>query len=368
MRPLYSERFGNPSSVHRWGRAARAVLEEAREKVAAALGAQRSEIVFTSGGTESDNLALLGAVRAGRGQAVVAVSAIEHKAVLGAAHQAGRVGAQLCVVAVDQDGVIDLDALDQVIGRPVRAARAGSAAVVSIMWANNEVGTVQPVQDVAAHCAEAGALFHTDAVQAFGREIVRVDQVGCALLTISGHKIGALKGVGALYIRSGTEIAPLLHGGGQERELRPGTENIVAAVGLGVAAELAVREQHAEARRLRALRDELESSLRAEVPDLVVNGGKAQRVPHILNLSVPGVDQEALLVSTDLEGIALSSGSACQSGAVEPSHVLTAMNRARPDEASIRISLGRTTTLEEIVAAASKLPRIIERLRAMAIR
>src|SRR5687768_12572586 len=329
MRPLQTERFGNPSSIHRWGREARALLEEARERVAGALGAKRTEIYFTSGGTEADNLAVLGGTRAlGRGARVV-VSAIEHKAVLGAAAQAAREGHTAVALAVDEHGVVDLDALDH-------ALAGASAALISIMLGNNEVGSVQPVADIAARGRAHAAVFHTDAVQAFGREPVHVDQVGCDLLTLSGHKIGAPKGIGALYVREGTRVDALVHGGGQERELRPGTENIASAVGLGVAAEHAAHEQAGEAARLRALRDRLESALVQRVPELTVHGAGAPRLPHVLNVSIAGVDQEAILVSLDLEGIAVSSGSACQSGAVEPSHVLVAMNRARETEASVR--------------------------------
>ena len=371
MRPLLTERFGNPSSVHRWGREARALLEDARDKVASALGAKRSEIVFTSGGTEADNLAVLGGARAlgrtagagrratGDGNVRVVVSAVEHKAVLGAAKQAMHEGAELVVIAVDENGVVDLDALDHALtGTP-------ASSIVSIMWGNNEVGALQPVKEIAARCGAADVLFHTDAVQAFGRVRVRVDEVQCDLLSISGHKIGAPKGIGALFVGSGTALESLVHGGGQEREVRPGTENIAGAVALGVAAELAAREQQAEEQRLRGLRDRLQQGLQAAIPDLIVNAGSAPRLPHVLNVSFPGVDQEALLISTDMEGMAASSGSACQSGSVEPSHVLSAMNRARVDEASLRLSLGRSTTEAEIDDVLRTLPAVVSRLRTL---
>jgi cysteine desulfurase len=384
MRPLLTERFGNPSSVHRWGREARALLEDARDKVAAALGAKRSEIVFTSGGTEADNLAVLGGARAlgraagagrratGDGNVRVVVSAVEHKAVLGAAKQAMHEGAELVVIAVDENGVVDLDALDHALSglpvarRPSPVARTPErSCIVSIMWGNNEVGALQPVKDIAALCQAAGVLFHTDAVQAFGRVRVRVDEVQCDLLSISGHKIGAPKGIGALFVRSETALESLVHGGGQEREVRPGTENIAGAVALGVAAELAAREQQAEEQRLRGLRDRLQQGLLAALPDVIVNASSAARLPHVLNVSFPGVDQEALLVSTDMEGMAVSSGSACQSGSVNPSHVLSAMNRARVDEASLRLSLGRSTTEAEIDDAMRTLPAVVSRLRTL---
>ena len=375
--PLLDARFGNPSSAHRFGREARAALEEARERVAGALGARRREIVFTSGGTEADNLAVLGAWRkavgssgtAGDGAAgaagspatsrrALACSAVEHKAVLAAVHAAGAEGAEQLILAVDEDGRLDTGALDEALAaRPV---------LVSVMWANNEVGTLQPLAEVAARCRAAGVLCHSDAVQAFGKVPVRVDEVPADLVAISGHKISAPKGIGALYVREGVALEPLVHGGSQEGAVRPGTENVALAVGLGVAAELAVAEQAREARRLEALRDRLQSALCEGIPGLLVNGGGAPRVPQILNVSLAGVDRDALLVLLDLEGIAVSTGAACQTGAVEPSHVLTAMGRAFPDHAAIRFSLGRTTTPAEIERAIEVLPRVVERVRAPA--
>ena len=364
MLPYLDGRFGNPSSIHRWGREARAAMEEARERVAAALGAKRQEIVFTSGGTEADNLAVLGRVRKAMeetGRAGVAVSAIEHKAVHAAAQQAQREGAELIVLGVDTRGVLDLGALDEALrARP---------SLVSVMWGNNEIGTLQPVSDIAQRCAAAGVDFHTDAVQAIGRDRVRVDEVGCALLTLSGHKIGAPKGSGALFIRSGVQLAPLVYGGGQERGVRPGTESVAHAAALATALELAVREQEAESQRLRALRDQLQAVIVSSVPDAIVNGdAAAARLPHVLNVSFPGIDQEALLVSLDMEGIAASSGSACQSGSVEVSHVLFAIGRPGAEEASVRFSLGRTTTAAEIDAVAGRVPAIVSRLQEFATR
>lgn len=363
MLPYLERSFGNPSSIHRLGREARAAMEEARERVAAALGAKRQEIVFTSGGTEADNLAILGRVRAAveaDSRAGVAVSAIEHKAVLEPASQAAREGAELVVLAVDTRGVLDLGALDEALrARP---------SLVSVMWGNNEIGTLQPVAEIAKRCEAAGVDFHTDAVQAVGRERVRVDEAGCAMLTLSGHKIGAPKGSGALYVRTGVKLAPLVHGGGQERGARPGTESVAHAVALATALELAVGEQESEANRLRELRDRLQHAIVTDIPDAVVNGDGAPRLPHVLNVSFPGLDQEALLVSLDMEGIAVSSGSACQSGSVEPSHVLTAIGRPGAEEASVRFSLGRTTTAAEIDAVAGRMPGIIARLREFAAR
>jgi cysteine desulfurase len=365
MRPVLTERFGNPSSIHRFGREARALLEQARDQVAAALGAQRREILFTSGGTEADNLGVLGSARAlGVTSARIVVSAIEHKAVFGAAKQAAHEGGQLVAVAVDENGTIDLAALDHALEA---GGSAATRAICAVMLGNNEVGSLQPVAEIAELCQRHGAHFHCDAVQALGRVPVRVDQVGYTTLAISGHKIGAPKGIGALFLRHGTALEGLVHGGGQERDLRPGTENIAGAVALGVAAELAVRELAAESARLQTMRTHLEKELQNLLPEVQINAGGAQRLPHVLNLSIPQIDQEALLVSLDLEGIAVSSGSACQSGSVEPSHVLTAMGQTGPDSASIRISLGRTTTEAEITQVIEQLPRVIGRLRKHAL-
>lgn len=362
MEPYAADRFGNPSSVHRWGQQARAALEEARERLAAAVGAARREIVFTGSGTEADNLAVLGrwlhARRAG-GPAAVACSAVEHKAVLAAVRAAAREGAEALILAVDEEGRTDLGAVEEALrSRP---------CVLSVMWGNNETGVLQPVEEIAGLCREAGVVFHSDAVQALGRVPVRVDRVPCDLLTVSAHKIGGPKGIGALYVRSGVDLEPLLHGGGQEAGLRPGTQDVAAAVGFAVAAELAVREQAAEAERLAALRDRLEKALVDGLPGTVVNGGGAPRLPHIMNVSVPGVDQESVLVVLDLEGVAASSGSACTSGAVELSHVLTAMGRTADERAaSVRLSLGRTTTAAEVDEAARIVVDALARMRAAA--
>ena len=356
MLPFYGELYGNPSSAHSVGRAARAALEEARERVAGVLGAKRTEIVFTSGGTEADNIAVLGRLAPGR-KSVVACSAIEHKAVLSAVRAATYQGATALFVAVDGHGVIDMGAVEQALEqRP---------AVLAVMWVNNEVGTVQPVAEIARRCAEAQVFFHTDAIQAFGKLPVRVID-GISSLAVSGHKIGAPKGIGALYVRSGSDLHSTLHGGSQERGLRPGTENVAHAVGLSVAMELAAREQEKEAARLRALRDALQQRLQNSIADLIVNGGAVERAPHILNIALPNVQQDALLVSLDMEGIAVSTASACQSGATEPSHVLVAMGRGRADEAALRMSLGRTTTENDIDYVAARLPEVVGRIRALA--
>ena len=361
MLPFYDERFGNPSSAHHWGREARAALEEARERIAGVLGARRTEIVFTSGGTEADNIAILGRARAlgtPQHRPAIACSAIEHKAVLAAVKAAAHEYATAIIIAVDNRGVIDTNAVQQ--------ALLEQPAVVAVMWVNNEIGTVQPIEQIAKLCAEAGVAFHTDAIQAFGRVRVRVHD-GITSLALSGHKIGAPKGTGALYVRSGTDMRSTLHGGAQERGLRPGTENVAYAVGLSVAIEMTAREETTEAVRLRELRDSLQQALQNKITDIVVNGDGAPRAPHILNVSVRGVEQDALLVSLDMEGIAVSTASACQSGASQPSHVLVAMGGMLEDAASLRLSLGRTTTAEDIEYVAQKLPEIIERVRAYAV-
>lgn len=357
MLPLLTERFGNPSSVHSWGREARAALEGARARLAAAIGAQPGEIVFTRGGTEADNLAVLGRSRRER-EAPIVCSAIEHRAVLSSAAAAEAEGATLRLLPVTPAGVVDLEALEPLL--------AGNPSVVSAMWVNNEIGTVQPVREIAAACEKRGVAFHSDAIQALGKVPVRVDETPISLLSMSAHKIYGPKGTGALFVRKGTELAPLIHGGGQERKVRPGTEDVAGAVGFALAADLAVSEMEREALRLRTLRDRLEGALREGVPGLVVNGGDAERSPSILNVSVPGANSETLLLSMDMEGLAVSSGSACSSGAVRPSHVLTAMGL--PEEVagpSVRFSLGRGTTDAAIDRVISVFPRLMERLRAL---
>jgi cysteine desulfurase len=339
MKPFYGPRFGNPSSTHRWGREARAALDEARERVGRCLGARPDEICFTSGGTEGDNLAILGGWRAlkAKGRKAVVTTPIEHKAILGAVHQAAREGAEERMLPVTSDGVVDLEGLSGTITEDV--------AVCSVMWVNNEIGTIQPVPRIASTAKERGALMHTDAVQAFGKIPIDARKEQFDFLTISGHKFGAPKGIGALFIRRGTPLEPLMHGGMQDRGRRPGTENVAAAVGLARAAELTLAECEAHCARLRALRDRLEAGILARVPDAVIHGRGADRAPHILNISVPGTDSESLLMALDLRGIAASGGSACQSGSISPSHVLNAIG-LRPDLASaaIRMSLGSLTT------------------------
>lgn len=361
MKPFYGPRFGNPSSTHRWGREARAALDEARERVGRCLGARPDEICFTSGGTEADNLAILGAWRAlkATGRTAVVTTPIEHKAILGAVHQAAHEGAEERFLAMTPDGVIDPASFEELVNDQV--------AVCSMMWVNNEIGSIQPVPPLAAKAKERGALVHTDAVQAFGKVTIDARTQQFDFLTISGHKFGAPKGIGALFIRRGTHIEPLMHGGTQDRGRRPGTENVAAAVGLARAAELTLAECEAHCARIRKLRDKLEAGILAKIPDAVVHGRGAERAPHIMNISVPGTDSESLLMALDLRGIAASGGSACQSGSIDPSHVLTALG-VRPDLASaaIRMSLGVLTTDRCIDRVIEVFPALVAKARQLA--
>ncbi|HEY8852327.1 MAG TPA: cysteine desulfurase family protein, partial [Gemmatimonadaceae bacterium] len=358
MKPFFGPRFGNPSSTHRWGREARAALDEARERVGRCLGARPDEICFTSGGTEGDNLAILGAWRAlkEKGRTAVVTSPIEHKAILGAVHQAAREGAEERILAMTSDGVVDSRSFDQLVDDAV--------AVCTVMWVNNEIGTIQPVPELAAKAKERGALFHTDAVQAFGKVPIDAQKQQFDFLTISGHKFGAPKGIGALFIRRGTSLEPLMHGGTQDRGRRPGTENVAAAVGLARAAELTLAECEAHCARLRKLRERLEAGILAKVPDAVIHGRDAERAPHIVNISVPGTDSESLLMALDLRGIAASGGSACQSGSISPSHVLSALGvRTDLASAAVRMSLGSLTTDHCIDRVIEVFPALVAKAR-----
>jgi cysteine desulfurase len=361
MEPFFGPRFGNPSSIHRWGREARVALDEARERVAACLGAHTDEICFTSGGTESDNLAVLGAWRARRaeGRNAVVSTPIEHKAVLAAVHQAAREGAEERLCAMTSDCVVDTSSFAQRV--------RGDVAIASVMWVNNEIGTIQPIEQLAGHAKSQGVVFHTDAVQAFGKVPIDAKQVPFDILSISGHKIGAPKGCGAIYVRRGTVIEPLFHGGSQDRGRRPGTENVAAAVGLARAAELTLAERDTECRRLTTLRGRLEDAILEAVPDAIVHGRGAPRAPHILSISVPGTESESLLMALDLQGIACSAGSACQSGSVTPSHVLTACG-VRPElaNAAIRMSLGCLTTDACVDRVAQVFPALVRKARGQA--
>lgn len=339
MTPYFGARFGNPSSVHRWGREARVALDEARERLAACLGAHPDEICFTSGGTEGDNFAILGVFRTLRtqGRDAAITTPIEHKAVLAAVHQVAHEGGEERLVRVTRDGLVDLAHFAELLDARV--------AVASVMWVNNEVGVVQDVPALAAQAKAAGVAFHTDAVQAFGKVSINAKHTPFDLLTISGHKIGAPKGIGALFIRRGTPLEPMFHGGSQDRGRRPGTENVAFAVGLATAAELLLAEHETEHERLSTMRAVLEQGLRERIPDVIIHGEGAPRAPHITNMSIPGTSSESMLMALDLRGIACSAGSACQSGSVSASHVLSAMG-VSPDitNAALRLSLGCMST------------------------
>ncbi len=357
MLPYFAEEFGNASSIHSFGQRSRAAVERARESVATLLEAQAEEIVFTSGGTESDNLAIFGIVAAaGAGPKHVITTQIEHHAVLNACQALEQRGVEISYLPVDCEGRVDPD--------DVRRALRRETVLITVMHANNELGTLQPIEEIGRIAAEADVHFHTDAVQAAGKVPIDVERLGVDLLSISGHKLYGPKGVGALYIRKGTPLEPLLYGGHHERDHRPGTENVAGIVGLGKAAKLARESLAEESRRIAALRDRLEQGSLADVPQARVNGSRAFRTPNTSNMSFPFVEGEALVIALDLKGIACSTGAACSSGAVEPSHVLTAIGlRAEEARASLRFSLGRSTTQEDVDFALAVIPGVVERLR-----
>lgn len=359
MLPYLRGAFGNAGSIHAFGREARRAVDDARDQVAALVNADPRDIVFTSGGTESDNLAVRGVAAArARKPARVVVSAVEHHAVLHAAESTRALfGVETVVVAVNADGVVDVDA--------VRAAIDERTALVSVMHANNETGAVQPVERIADICAEAGVVFHCDTVQSAGKLPIDVQKWPVSLLAISGHKLYGPKGVGACYIRKGISVIPQSVGGGQERERRAGTENVAGIVGLGKACELAKREMAEDARRIAALRDRLEHGVIERVPDAVVNGPLDKRLPTISNIRFPGADGESLVLALDMVGIAVSSGAACSAGSLDPSHVLLAMGLSHEAaQSAIRFSFGRYTTAAEIDRLLELLPDAVARARA----
>jgi cysteine desulfurase len=354
MRPYFFEQFGNASSIHHHGQETRAAVERARESVAKLLGCRTAEVVFTSGGTEGDNLALFGITAPGDH---VITSTIEHHAVLNACKNLESRGCEVSYVPVDGRGVVDPD--------DVRRALRPNTKLITIMMANNETGALQPVQEIGAIAAEADVYFHTDAVQAAGKVTIDVKKIRCALLTISGHKMHAPQGVGALYVRKGTLLQPLFYGGRHERSRRAGTENVPGIVGLGAAAEIA-QEAFAsgDVESMRAMRDRLQSSILERVDAAGVNGEGAPRVPNTSNIYFDYIEGEAMVIALDLKGLAVSTGAACSSGAIEPSHVLTAMGLT-PDRAraSIRFSLGKQNTQDEVDFAVSLVPQTVSRLR-----
>jgi cysteine desulfurase len=366
MLPYLRDNFGNAGSVHTPGQRARAGVDAARESVAALIGAKPSEIVFTSGGTEADNLAVMGVVAASsKPRKHVITTSIEHHAVLHSCEEIARRGIEVTVVPVSQgagsEGVVDPE--------EIRRALRPETVLISVMHANNELGTIQPIEEIGRIAAEAGVRFHCDAVQSAGKIPVDVRALGPDLLSISAHKFCGPKGVGALYVRSGTPLAPRFFGGHAERDRRPGTENVPGIVGFGKAAELARKLLAEDATRIRELRDRLESALLERIPNAQVNGDRARRVPNTTNMTFSHAGGEALLIALDLQGIACSTGAACSSGSTEPSHVLLAAGIGHDDaRSSLRFSLGRPTTREEIERAIEMVPEVVERIRSLSPR
>jgi cysteine desulfurase len=362
MLPYFAENFGNASSIHSCGQRGRSAVDTARDSVAALIGAKPAEIVFTSGGTEADNLALFGAVAASnQSRKHIITTAIEHHAVLNAAQALERQGIELTYVSVGSNGVVD--------PQDIRRALRPETILISVMHANNELGTIQPIEKIGRIAAEADVYLHCDAVQSAGKLPLDVDSLGVNLLSISAHKIYGPKGVGALYVRTGTSIEPQFHGGHHERDRRPGTENVPGIAGFGKAAELAKLDCEADAASIENLRDRLEETLMRVLPAVRVNGKGSPRVANTTNLAFAGAGGEALVIALDLQGISCSTGAACSSGAVEPSHVLLAIGLSA-DEArsSLRFSLGRGTTCDEIDRAIAVIPPTVERLRALSPR
>ncbi|MGA8075572.1 MAG: cysteine desulfurase family protein [Candidatus Acidiferrales bacterium] len=361
MMPYFSERFANASSIHSEGQRARYAVEGARESVAGLIGAKAAEIVFTSGGTEADNLAIFGAIAAAgatnaEGKRHVITSAIEHHAVLNACQKLERDGVEVTYVGAGADGIVDAE--------EVRRALRPSTILISIMHANNELGTIQPIAAIGEIAREAGVAFHTDAVQAVGKLPVDVGRLGVNLLSLSAHKIYGPKGMGALYVKAGTRLHPMFFGGHHERDKRPGTENVAGIVGLGRAAESARALLSESAARIAGLRDRFESRILEMVPQCRVNGDRSRRVANTTNITFAGAEGESLVIALDLRGVACSTGAACSSGAVEPSHVLTAIGLT-PEEgrSSVRFSLGRTTLDAEIDFAVNAVRDAVGHLR-----
>ena len=357
MRPYYTEEFGNASSIHSWGQRARSAVEDARAQVAELIGAKTNEVVFTSGGTESNNTALRGVASRNRtkGNHIVTTT-IEHSAVLRTCEQLEKEGFRLSYVPVDRQGLVGLDRLKEAI--------EAETILISIMHANNEIGAIEPVDEIASLAKEAGILFHTDAVQAVGKIPVNVRKLEVDLLSLSAHKLHGPKGVGVLFVKRGTVMDPLMHGGTHERNRRAGTLNVAGIIGLGKACELARAALEDLNSRVCSLRDKLETGILKGVPETAVNGSTTHRLPHLTNISFRHLEGEALLISLDFQGVAVSTGSACSSGAVEPSHVLTALGIApKLRDSAIRFSLSRMNSEEDIDYVLQILPQIAERMR-----
>jgi cysteine desulfurase len=359
MKPYLLEDFGNASSIHWFGQQAKNAVEKARQQVAKLINARPGEVIFTSGGTESDNAAIFGIVQASRVAAPhIITSGIEHHAVLNTAQALEKQGVSVTYVRVSASGVVDPEDVQRAI-RP-------HTVLISIMHANNEIGAIQPLAEIGGIARERDIYFHSDAVQSVGKIPVDVEKLGVDLLSLSAHKLHGPKGVGAMFIRKGTSLKPLLYGGHHERDRRPGTENVPGIVGLGMAAELACANLEEYAQRVAGLRDRLERGILEQVPQVSVNGDPQRRLPNTSNLCFDCVEGEGFVIAMDLRGIACSTGAACSSGAVEPSHVLSALGRT-PEQArsSVRLSLGRYNTAEDIAATLATLPAVVERLRSL---
>ena len=366
MLPYLGATFGNAGSVHTPGQLARAAVDAARDSVAALIGATPNEIVFTSGGTESDNLAIFGTVAASaKPRKHVITTAIEHHAILHSCEELSRQGVEVTVVPVrrgsDAQGIVDPE--------EIRRAIRPETVLITVMHANNELGTIQPIEEIARMAADAGVCFHCDAVQSAGKVQLDVGKLGVDLLSVSAHKFCGPKGVGALYVRAGRQISPRAWGGHAERDRRGGTENVPAIVGIGKAAELARNLLAEDSSRIRSLRDQLETTLLARIPSVRLNGDRTRRVPNTSNLSFPGAGGEALLIALDLQGLACSTGAACSSGSTEPSHVLLASGLSHDDaRSSLRFSLGRPSTVADVDRAIEIIPSVVERIRALSPR
>lgn len=359
MRPYLVESFGNPSSAHSFGREAKNALDAARDSVARIIGADASEVYFTSGGTESDNLALTGVAKANRARGNhIITCAIEHHAVLETCHYLEPEGFEITILPVDSDGIVDPE--------DVRNAITDGTILVSIMHANNEIGTIEPLREISGITRERGICLHTDAVQTVGAIPVNVDELGVDLLTLTAHKFYGPKGIGVLYVRRGTRIAPIIHGGSQERERRAGTENVPGIVGLAKALEISQEHIEDRARHTMELRDYFDRRVMESITGVRLNGHPTERLPNNANITIQGAEGESVLLMLDMKGIAASSGSACTSGAVEPSHVLRAIGHPLHEaRTTLRFSLGRSTTKENLDFAVDSLVEIVERLRSV---
>jgi cysteine desulfurase len=366
MLPFLGASFGNAGSVHTPGQLARAAVDAARDSVAALIGAAPNEVVFTSGGTESDNLAIFGTVaRTTRPRKHVITTAIEHHAILHACEELSRQGVEVTVVPVrtgpGAQGIVDPE--------EIRRAICPETVLITVMHANNELGTIQPIEEIARIAADAGVCFHCDAVQSAGKVQLDVGKLGVDLLSVSAHKFCGPKGIGALYVRAGRQISPRAWGGHAERDRRAGTENVPGIVGIGKAAELARNLLAEDGARIRSLRDRLETTLLERIPNVRLNGDRNRRVPNTSNLSFPGAGGEALLIALDLQGLACSTGAACSSGSTEPSHVLLAAGLSHDDaRSSLRFSLGRPSTAADVDRAIEIIPSVVERIRALSPR